>query len=133
MGCKREDVIGQHKSKLIQWGYTERSASELSKHSKRQEQISVKALKTNKGPIEDEQKLLSFSEPEIGKECLPPSEETDTLPPLSQAVHSFEQEYIRRALNQNGGNVTQTAKQLGIHCSAIYRKLDQIPLEKHSL
>lgn len=80
-----------------------------------------------KGPIEDEQKLLSFSEPETGKKYLTLPEEAGALPPLSEAVHDFELEYIRRALYQNGGNVSQTAKQLGIHRSAIYRKLDPIP------
>lgn len=46
LGCRREDVLGQHKNILLRMGYTERSASDLSKRSKRQEHLSVKALKT---------------------------------------------------------------------------------------
>lgn len=88
--------------------------------------ISKSDIISLKGPIEDEHELLSFNEPDMDKDRLSLPADMDPLLPLSQAVHKFEQEYIRRALDQNGGNVTQTARQLGVHRSAIYRKLDQV-------
>jgi len=40
-------------------------------------------------------------------------------------VEMIEKEIIMRTLKQSGGNRTKTAKALGIHSSALYRKLEK--------
>jgi two-component system, NtrC family, nitrogen regulation response regulator NtrX len=45
---------------------------------------------------------------------------------LHEAVEHFEQEYIRSALDRNGGNVADAARQLGIDRSHLYKKLKRI-------
>lgn len=66
LACSREEMLGLHKSALIQRGYTERSASEFVKRTGRQALVSVKALKTNEVmfanscPIYDEAGDLAF-------------------------------------------------------------------------
>lgn len=72
-----------------------------------------------KSPIGEEIPFASPERPHPGREA---PEAPEPLGPLADAVHTFEQEYIQRALEQCGGNVTQAAKLLGIHRSAIYRK-----------
>ena len=48
---------------------------------------------------------------------------------LTQAVESLEKQIIIKTLKKVGGNKTQAAKLLGIHSSALYRKLDKYDLE----
>jgi PAS domain S-box-containing protein len=48
---------------------------------------------------------------------------------LTQAVESLEKRSIIKALKKVNGNKTQAAKLLGIHSSALYRKLDKYDLE----
>jgi len=43
---------------------------------------------------------------------------------LSDACRTFEQEYIRQVLHQNGGDKNKTAQILGIALSSLYRKID---------
>jgi two-component system, NtrC family, nitrogen regulation response regulator NtrX len=45
---------------------------------------------------------------------------------LHEAVEHFEEEYIRTALDRNSGNVAETARQLGIERSHLYKKLRRI-------
>ncbi len=46
--------------------------------------------------------------------------------PLSEATNAFQIEYIRRAIEQCGGNVSQAATRLGLHRSNLYRKMRQL-------
>ena len=49
---------------------------------------------------------------------------TDTLSvPLREARESFEKEYLISQLKKNGGNISKTAKFVGMERSALYRKL----------
>ncbi len=48
--------------------------------------------------------------------------------PLREAREQFEREYIRRALESCGGNVTRAAAQLGLERSHLHRKLRQLGL-----
>ena len=66
---------------------------------------------------------------EIIKESLTKSKDetfsvTDTLSvPLREARESFEREYLISQLRKNGGNISKTAKFVGMERSALYRKL----------
>ena len=42
---------------------------------------------------------------------------------MNETVEEVEKRMIQEALHENGGNKSRTAKQLGIHSSALYRKL----------
>jgi len=59
----------------------------------------------------------------VEKTCL---SEKETLP---QAVESLEKQIIIKTLKKVNGNKTQAAKLLGIHSSALYRKLSKYDLE----
>ena len=48
---------------------------------------------------------------------------------LTQAVESLEKQIIIKTLKKVGRNKTQAAKLLGIHSSALYRKLNKYDLE----
>ena len=43
--------------------------------------------------------------------------------PLREARESFEKEYLISQLKKNGGNISKTAKFVGMERSALYRKL----------
>ena len=45
--------------------------------------------------------------------------------PLKEAVQEYERNYIRAVLRSCGGNVSMAAKKLGLHRTAIYRKLKE--------
>jgi len=45
---------------------------------------------------------------------------------LADATASFQTEYIRRAIEQSGGNVSLAATRLGLHRSNLYRKMRQL-------
>ncbi len=51
---------------------------------------------------------------------------SDALVPLREAREVFEREYIRRALEHCGGNVTRAAALLGLERSHLHRKLRQL-------
>ena len=55
----------------------------------------------------------------------PPAVGIDEANPLPPAVEAMlaEQEQIRRALAENRGNITKTARQLGLSRYALYRRL----------
>lgn len=46
--------------------------------------------------------------------------------PLADATCQFQIDYIKRAINQAGGNMTQAAASLGLHRSNLYRKMRQL-------
>jgi PAS domain S-box-containing protein len=48
---------------------------------------------------------------------------------LSEAMETLEKQIIVKALTKNAGNKVQTAKILGIHSSALYRKLSKYGIE----
>lgn len=50
----------------------------------------------------------------------------DTNRTLADATASFQIEYITRAIEQCGGNMSQTAECLGLHRSNLYRKMRQL-------
>ena len=47
---------------------------------------------------------------------------------LKEARKSYEREYILQKLEENGGNVTRTARALGIERSSLYRKLSSFSI-----
>jgi len=49
-------------------------------------------------------------------------------PSLAAALDNLEREMIVQALEQTGGNKTQAAKKLGLHSSALYRRLEKYHL-----
>jgi len=53
---------------------------------------------------------------------------TDFSQPLSDATAQFQAEYIRRAIAQANGNMSQAATQLGLHRSNLYRKMRQLDM-----
>ncbi len=55
--------------------------------------------------------------------ALAPSVSKQTLTTLKEAVDGFEEEYIRSALARNDGNMAETARQLGVERSHLYKKL----------
>jgi transcriptional regulator with GAF, ATPase, and Fis domain len=46
--------------------------------------------------------------------------------PLPEATAQFQAEYIRKVIEQSGGNMSQAAEQLGLHRSNLYRKMKQL-------
>jgi two-component system nitrogen regulation response regulator NtrX len=52
-----------------------------------------------------------------------PKAQDNTERSLKDAVAEFELEYIESAIERNGGNITETARQLGIERSHLYKKL----------
>ena len=49
--------------------------------------------------------------------------------PLAEATVEFQVEYIKRAIEQAAGNISQAAAQLGLHRSNLYRKMRQLGME----
>ena len=50
--------------------------------------------------------------------------------PLAEATTQFQVDYINRAIDQSGGNVSQAAAQLGLHRSNLYRKMRQLRMDE---
>jgi len=48
---------------------------------------------------------------------------------LSNATASFQTEYIRRTIDQLGGNMSRAAERLGLHRSNLYRKMRQLGMD----
>jgi len=67
----------------------------------------------------------SLIEEDYSAICLP-QEENISLP---EAMENLEKQFIIQALARTAGNRVQTAKILGIHCSALYRKISKYGLE----
>ena len=47
---------------------------------------------------------------------------------LSDATARFQIDYIRRAIEQSAGNMSQAASRLGLHRSNLYRKMRQLQM-----
>jgi transcriptional regulator with GAF, ATPase, and Fis domain len=64
---------------------------------------------------------------------LSPSHETTNLlivdQPLSAATDRFQIEYIRKAVQRTGGNMSDAAELLGLHRSNLYRKMKQLGMD----
>lgn len=56
------------------------------------------------------------------KPLMPPVQE-NTVRPLKEAVTEFEQSYIENILQRNNGNMTESARQLGLERSHLYKKI----------
>ncbi|HEY3393439.1 MAG TPA: sigma-54-dependent Fis family transcriptional regulator [Lacipirellulaceae bacterium] len=48
---------------------------------------------------------------------------------LNDATHEFQKTYIQQAIDRARGNVSQAAKNLGVHRSNLYRKMQQLGME----
>ena len=48
--------------------------------------------------------------------------------PLAEATAEFQVQYIKRAIERAGGNMSQAASQLGLHRSNLYRKMRQLDM-----
>jgi len=48
---------------------------------------------------------------------------------LADATTQFQVDYIRRAIQDATGNVSQAAKSLGLHRSNLYRKMRQLGMD----
>ena len=64
---------------------------------------------------------------------LSPAPETTNLlvvdQPLAEATDRFQSEYIRKAIERTGGNMSDAADVLGLHRSNLYRKMKQLGME----
>jgi len=64
--------------------------------------------------------------PELSKNII---KELPTKPmTLKQAEREFEKTYLRKALKQNKGNITKTAKKIGLRFETLHRKLKALNL-----
>ena len=50
--------------------------------------------------------------------------------PLTSATDRFQVEYIRKAIQRAGGNMTDAAEMIGLHRSNLYRKMHQLGMEE---
>ena len=50
--------------------------------------------------------------------------------PLKEATEEFEREYIKRAVKETGGNMTEAATRLGLERSYLYKKMNALGLER---
>ena len=48
---------------------------------------------------------------------------------LNDATHEFQRKHIQQAIDAARGNVSQAAKNLGVHRSNLYRKMRQLGME----
>ncbi len=46
--------------------------------------------------------------------------------PLAEATEKYQSEYIQQAIHRNRGNMSEAARQLGLHRSNLYRKMRQL-------
>ena len=75
-------------------------------------------------PGNDNQKIVNIIKESLAKSVDDSFSVTDTLSvPLREARESFEKEYLISQLKKNGGNISKTAKFVGMERSALHRKL----------
>jgi two-component system nitrogen regulation response regulator NtrX len=53
-----------------------------------------------------------------------------TLPDFREARARFEREFLKRKLEEHGGNVSATAEAIGLERTHLYRKLRTLNLEQ---
>ena len=78
---------------------------------------------------------------QISRDDIPPSyrvedpaaplkqEEYFTMTDFKDAKKAFEEAFIREKLRENNGNVSQTARQIGVGRSYLHKKLKQLNVE----
>ena len=75
-------------------------------------------------PGNNNQKVLDIIKESLSKSIQENFSVTDTLAvPLREARESFEKEYLISQLKKFGGNISKTAKFVGMERSALHRKL----------
>ena len=75
-------------------------------------------------PGNDNSKITDIIKESLSKDYDDNFSVVDTLSvPLREARESFEKEYLISQLKKNGGNISKTAKFVGMERSALYRKL----------
>jgi DNA-binding NtrC family response regulator len=74
--------------------------------------------------------------PEIGSTRLPttaaPSRQLRTVPNLASAVEAVERDLIQTALDRSGGNISETARSLGLTRRGLYLKIRRLGLDSQS-
>ncbi len=71
--------------------------------------------------------LVSAEDLDLRPEILEP------ILPLAQAKEEFQKRYINEVLERNGGNRTQTAKDLGVDPRTIFRHLEKLEAERRGI
>ncbi|MGB1272588.1 MAG: response regulator transcription factor, partial [Endozoicomonas sp.] len=56
-----------------------------------------------------------------------PTEEKPEVPPTLMSFNQLEWEHLQKALQENGGNISATARSLGMHRRTLQRKLNKKP------
>ena len=75
-------------------------------------------------PGDDDEKIITIIKESLSKSIIDNFSITDTLSiPLREARESFEKEYLVSQLNKFSGNISKTAKFVGMERSALHRKL----------
>ena len=75
-------------------------------------------------PGDDDEKIITIIKESLSKSIIDNFSITDTLSiPLREARESFEKEYLVTQLNKFSGNISKTAKFVGMERSALHRKL----------
>ena len=75
-------------------------------------------------PGDDNEKIINIIKESLSKSIEDNFSITDTLTiPLREARESFEKEYLTTQLKKFGGNISKTAKFVGMERSALHRKL----------
>ncbi len=75
-------------------------------------------------PGEDNEKIIAIIKESLSKSVDDNFSVTDTLSvPLKEARESFEKEYLISQIKKYGGNISKTAKIVGMERSALHRKL----------
>jgi len=75
-------------------------------------------------PGEDSEKIITIIKESLSKSADENFSVTDTLSiPLREARESFEKEYLISQIKKYGGNISKTAKFIGMERSALHRKL----------
>ena len=75
-------------------------------------------------PGEDNEKIVNIIKESLSKSIEDDFSVTDTLTiPLKEARESFEKQYLVSQLKKFGGNISKTAKFIGMERSALHRKL----------
>ncbi len=65
-------------------------------------------------------------------DSLLPGSHIDTPASLKDALDNFERDFIKAAISRNNGNMTDTARELGIERSHLYKKIKKLGLNTES-
>ena len=82
-------------------------------------------------PGDDEEKLMNIIKESLTKSVKEDFSVSDTLTiPLKEARESFEKKYLISQLKKFSGNISKTAKFIGMERSALHRKIKEIGIKK---